>query len=69
MFLTEPTDNNDNEEGLMVDKYLLIKKCGEGRIRYEIFAEVLNSILNSLSNLFSILVCNHALLYKRGVNK
>jgi casein kinase 1 len=39
MFLTEPTDNNDNEEGLMVDKYLLIKKCGEGAFSTIFFGE------------------------------
>ena len=47
----------------------LIKKCGDGRIWYEILAEVLIFILKSFSNFFSILVCTHPLSYKRGVNK
>ena len=47
----------------------LIKKCGAGRMRYEMSAEVLKFILNSLSNLLSILLCTHVLLYKRGTNK
>ena len=47
----------------------LIKKCGAGRIRYEISAEELRLILNSFRSFFSTVFCTQFLSYKRGINR